>query len=196
MSRLVLIAPLAIFGLAGLYFLWIFATAPPVGRFYDSLLPELIGFCLEGFFLVGILSIFQHRREHERRHQLWLSLRGSLRAFLSHLDVAFLDQHEEPLTAKDLEENTAVVQRLKAQLSATNMDLEHMVQLKNLAQRTLGLTHDLIPVAAQLSAEHMRWWIAIVDSVRSLSEAKARDTASHALNAFLLNMQEFDELGI
>ena len=42
-------------------------TTNKEGPFHDSLLPELIGFCLEGFFLVGVLSYFQQLREHDRR---------------------------------------------------------------------------------------------------------------------------------
>ena len=39
----------------------------------------------------------------------------------------------------------------------------------------LPLTRDLIPVAAQLSAAHMHWWIAISDAMRQLSQAVERE---------------------
>ena len=46
---------------------------------HDNLLPELIGFCLEGFFLVGLFSLIQRRLERDRKHELRQSLRGALR---------------------------------------------------------------------------------------------------------------------
>ena len=55
------------------------------------------------------------------------------------------------------------------------LEVDSIVSLKKAGIAGLSLAHDLIPVAAQLSAGHMRWWIAIVDSMRQLSEASQRD---------------------
>ena len=63
MNRVMLIAPLLIFGLSGVLLLWWFLSNGS-GPFHDSLLPELIGFCLEGFFLVGLFTYIQQLREH------------------------------------------------------------------------------------------------------------------------------------
>ena len=69
-SRMLLIAPLAIFGLSGLGFFIYFMMPSDNNPFHDSLVPELIGFCLEGFFLVGLLSIIQNSRERARRKEI------------------------------------------------------------------------------------------------------------------------------
>ena len=124
MNRYVLIAPLAVFGIAGIS-LYLYFVSPVVGGpFKENLVPELIGFCLEGFFLVGLLTYVQQSREHDRRHELWLSLRGSLREFLSHLDVAFLSPDAEPLTSKALEEDPKVVDKLMGDLKESELDLD------------------------------------------------------------------------
>ena len=193
MKRTVLIAPLLVFGLSGVLLLWWFFHAES-GPAHDNLIPELIGFCLEGFFLVGLFTYFQQLRENERRRELWLSLRGSLRVFLSHLDIAFLEEDAEPMSSTELEDDPKVVQTLLKKLKAQNMNLESMTAFKNLAGRDLALTHDLIPVAAQLSAGHMRWWLAIMDSMRQLSEATSRADLEYALEMFLIHLQEFDQL--
>lgn len=193
MNRTLLIAPLLVFGLSGILLLWWFLGAGS-GPFHDSLLPELIGFCLEGFFLVGLFTFVQQLREHERRRELWLSLRGSLRVFLSHLDIAFLEEDAEPMSSSELEDDPAVVKILLKKLKAQNMSLDSMSAFKTLARRDLALTHDLIPVAAQLSAGHMRWWLAIMDSMRQLSEATSRADLEYALEMFLIHLQEFDQL--
>ena len=193
MNRIMLIAPLLVFGLSGVLLLWWFLGAGSSPT-HDSLVPELIGFCLEGFFLVGLFTYIQQLREHQRRRELWLSLRGSLRIFLSHLDIAFLEEDAEPMTSTELEDDPAVVTALLAKLKSRNISLESMSTFKNLARRDLALTHDLIPVAAQLSAGHMRWWLAIMDSIRQLSEATKRTDLEYALETFLIHLQEFDQL--
>jgi hypothetical protein len=193
LNRAILIAPLLVFGFSGMLFLWFFLNAGE-GPFHDNLLPELIGFCLEGFFLVGIFTYIQQIREHERRHELWLSLRGSLRVFLSHLDIAFLEEDAEPLNSSSLEGDPGIVESLAAKLKDNNMSLENMSALKTIAHRDLRVIHDLIPVAAQLSAGHMRWWIEIMDSVRQLSEASNRGDLEYALKMFLTHLKEFDQI--
>ena len=193
MNRMLLIAPLLVFGLSGALLLWWFLGAGSSPT-HDSLVPELIGFCLEGFFLVGLFTYFQQKREQERRRELWLSLRGSLRVFLSHLDIAFLEEDAEPMSSAELEDDPKVVQTLLTKLKAQNISLDSMSAFKTLARRDLALTHDLIPVAAQLSAGHMRWWLAIMDSMRQLSEATNRADLEYALEMFLIHLQEFDQL--
>ncbi len=54
MNRLILLAPMLLFGLGGAYLLLLFLEPGNEGRVFDNLVPELIGFCLEGFFLIGL----------------------------------------------------------------------------------------------------------------------------------------------
>lgn len=194
-TKMLLIAPLAIFGLAGIGLVFFFFYVPTGGAFHDNLLPELIGFCLEGFFLVGLLSIIQNARERSRRKELWLSLRGSLRGILSHLDIAFLAANNEPTETKVLEQDLKIVQRLMGELKDNRLNLRSMTSLKRESVETLSLARDMIPVAAQLSAVHMLWWIAIVDSMRQLSKAQSREPVEQSIYLLLENMNEFDRLG-
>lgn len=196
MKRYVLIAPLAFFGIAGLSLYWYFIQPGLEGAFHDNLLPELIGFCIEGFFLVGILSYFQQSREHERRQALWLSLRGSLRDILSHLDLAFLSANAEPANTRALESDPRVIQSLLEALKENELELDAMVQVKQAAIECLPLTRDLIPVAAQLSAAHMHWWIAISDAMRQLSQAVEREQLERSVYQILVNLAEFDGLDV
>ena len=161
-----------------------------------DLVPELIGFCLEGFFLVGLFSLIQRRLERDRKDELRQSLRGALRDVLSHLDVALLEQNAEPASSQALEHDPEVVATLFRKLIAegVELDLHHMASLKSAAERSYSVTRDLIPVAAQLSADHMRWWLAITESVRYLSEATDRAGVGFAAHKFLINLGEFDEL--
>lgn len=196
MNRLILLAPLFLFGLGGLYFLWVFLQPGNDGRVFDNLMPELIGFCLEGFFLVGLFSLIQRRRERDRRQELRQSLRGALREILSYLDIGLLEEDAEPASSRSLEEDPKLVAALILKLAEKPMELDAMAKLKAAAARNLTTVHDLIPVAAQLSADHMRWWLAITDSVRHLSEATNRSSVVLATHQFLARLGEFDELAL
>ncbi len=194
MSRFFLLAPMVVFGLIGLVLLWMLYAIDGGGVFHDSLLPELIGFCLEGFILVGLLTLVQRSRESARRKELLLSLRGSFRSLLSLLDVAFMEPDAEPASSRQLETDPQLVDRLLARLETSHPDIDSLVALKREADETLSLARDLVAVAAQLSATHMNWWIAIVDSIRRVSEARDRDALEAYLHEMLINIREFDRL--
>jgi len=194
LKRLLLFTPLILFGVGGLYFLYAFLEASNEGAFQTNLLPELIGFCLEGFFLVGLFSLIQRRLERERKNELRQSLRGALREILSHLDIALLEEYAEPASTQSLDLDPKRVKLLFAKLHNSELDLQSMRNIKEAAARNVSTMHDLIPVAAQLSANHMRWWLAISESVRRLSEATDKAGVDFAAQKFLMNLGEFDQL--
>lgn len=196
MKRLLLFAPLILFGVVGCYFLYVFLNNAGDGAFQTSLLPELIGFCLEGFFLVGLFSLIQRRLERERKNELRESLRGALRDLLSHLDIALLEENAEPANSQSLDLDPEFVKALFVRLHKNELDLNGMLNLKEAAQRNVSTMHDLIPVAAQLSANHMRWWLAIADSVRRLSESTDKADINFTAQKFLMNLGEFDQLSL
>ena len=196
MKRLLLLAPLILFGIGGSLLLFFFLEWGNEGAFQNNLLPELIGFCLEGFFLVGLFSLIQLRLERDRKNELRLSLRGALREILSHLDIALLEENAEPASSLSLDQDPKVVKDLFVKLHQSDLDVRDLVNLKEAAARNINTMHDLIPVAAQLSADHMRWWLAIADSVRNLSEATDKSSVNFAAQKFLMNLGEFDLLSL
>lgn len=196
MKRLLLLAPLILFGIGGSLLLFFFLEWGNEGAFQNNLLPELIGFCLEGFFLVGLFSLIQLRLERDRKNELRLSLRGALREILSHLDIVLLEENAEPASSLSLDQDPKVVKALFVKLHNSDLDVRDLLNLKEAAARNINTMHDLIPVAAQLSADHMRWWLAIADSVRNLSEAKDKPSVNFAAQKFLMNLGEFDLLSL
>jgi hypothetical protein len=194
MTRVFLVALMTLFVLVGAGLVYYLFFVDGQGPFHDSLVPELIGICIEGFVLFGLLTLVQRSREAARKHELWLSLRGSFRGLLSNLDIAFLEPDADPASSQDLESNPAVIDYMLDQLSRKHPDLDCLVELKREAKETVSLTRDLVAVAAQLSATHMNWWIAIVDSIRRLSEARNREQAESAIHEMLINIRELDRL--
>lgn len=196
MRRLLLLTPLILFGAGGFFLLFYFLETGNDGAFQDNLLPELIGFCLEGFFLVGLFSLIQFRLERDRKNELRLSLRGALREILSHIDIALLEENAEPASSQSLDQDPKLVKALFAKLHKSDLDLRSLINIKEAAARNINTMHDLIPVAAQLSADHMRWWLAIAESVRKLSEATDKPNVNFAAQKFLMNLGEFDLLSL
>lgn len=196
MRRLLLLTPLILFGAGGFFLLFYFLETGTDGAFQDNLLPELIGFCLEGFFLVGLFSLIQFRLERDRKNELRLSLRGALREILSHIDIALLEENAEPASSQSLDQDPKLVKALFAKLHKSDLDLRSLINIKEAAARNINTMHDLIPVAAQLSADHMRWWLAIAESVRKLSEATDKPNVNFAAQKFLMNLGEFDLLSL
>ncbi len=194
MSRLFIIVLMVIFAVAGVGFWLYFIWGAGGGQFRQELVPELVVFCIEAFFLVGLLGLIQRYLENRRRRQMWLSLRGSFRDLLSLLDMAFLEPNTEPMGSKELERDPAVINHLIDELERKHPDLDSLVALKREGEESLSMTRDLVAVAAQLSASHMNWWIAIVDSIRRLSEARDRRSLERAVHEMLANIREFDRL--
>jgi len=196
LKRLILLAPLILFGAGGFFLLFYFFEIAAEGAFENNLLPELIGFCLEGFFLVGLFSLLQLRLERERKNELRLSLRGALREILSHMDIALLEENAEPANSQSLDQDPKLVKALFVKLHKSDLGLGSLLNIKEAAARNINTMHDLIPVAAQLSADHMRWWLAIAESVRRLSEATDKQGVNFAAQKFLMNVGEFDMLSL
>lgn len=185
---------MALFGAGVLGFGFYFSLPGMEGPFHDNMVPELIGFCLEGFFMVGLLSLLQTSRERAYRRELWLSLRGALRGILSTLDIALLPPNAEPAQTKVLEQDQEVVRRFMLKLQGVHLDLRDLVALKRESIDALAMIRDMVPIAAQLSAQHMRWWIAIVNSMRLLSQAQTREAVEQSIYLLLENIEEFDSV--
>lgn len=193
-NKYLMYAPMAVFGISAFFLFRYFSYQNTETAFRDNIVPELIGFCLEGFFWIGLLSYFQKTREMQRKNELWLSLRGSLRSFLSYLDIGFLEDNAEPIPSKALENDPAIIQLLIDKLSKQSLDLESLQMIKKTCLYSLPLVRDLVPVAAQLSATHMRWWIAISDDMRRIGHANDREGIEKQVMLLLKNIQEFDDM--
>jgi hypothetical protein len=64
--------------LLGLLVIW-FGLESTTDDVIGALVPELIGFSLEGIFFIGILTWLQEKRERKKRIELKQSLAGALR---------------------------------------------------------------------------------------------------------------------
>jgi hypothetical protein len=102
--------------------------------------------------------------------------------------IALLEEYAEPASTQALDLDPKLVKILFVKLHSRELDLKNTLNIKQAAARNISTMHDLIPVAAQLSANHMRWWLAIAESVRRLSGATDRADVNFAAQKFLMNL--------
>ena len=107
-----------------------------------------------------------------------------------------LEENAEPASSQSLDQDSKLVKTLFVKLHNSDLNLGSLLNIKEAAARNINTMHDLIPVAAQLSADHMRWWLAITGSVRNLSEATDKPGVNFATQKFLMNLGEFDQLSL
>jgi len=148
-------------GLLGFFFLWfVFASGPQ--DFEGNLLPELIGFCLEGIFFVGIFSWMQERKDKERKKELRQSLAGAVGFFCQLINGCLAEADQVKLTGTDNWSRQArtngrnlkeLEKKLKnVEIEITNDQVQAIQQLLNTRLSTLD---SLLSVSAQLSHSHL-----------------------------------------
>ena len=78
-----------------------FGLASGEGAFVGNMLPELIGFCLEGIFFIGIFTWIQGRKDQERKHALKQSLAGAVRFICPIINSSLPPEEQIKLDAND-----------------------------------------------------------------------------------------------
>jgi len=139
--------------------------------FVDSMVPELIGFCLEGIFFIGLFSMYQHRRELNRKRQLSRSLRGFLGVFLNEMNTGIHCQSFKPIeNPEELNYSHQGIERLANNINNCSINANTIKSLHKLSNDEMGALENLLPVAAELSADHMIIWHQILENVKNLGK--------------------------
>ncbi|MBF0193803.1 MAG: hypothetical protein HQL71_04560 [Magnetococcales bacterium] len=154
-----------------------------------SLLPQLIGFCMQGAFLVVVFSIYEKRSTMTNKRSNKFALRTVLSNFVnpcmgnSQIDTGWLPSPNmfgdaiEKLRKKELDEQTTVA-------------------LQNIAQEQINTMEALTVLVAQIDHTHIEVWGAILRNCRVIRESANQKEISIATVELLENIQQFDELEI
>ncbi|MBF0108949.1 MAG: hypothetical protein HQL76_07230 [Magnetococcales bacterium] len=184
-------------GLLALYLIFLvlfFAAAPFLTLWLyaeddlsRSLLPQLIGFCLQGAFLVVVFAVYEKRTtlNAKRSHKFALrSALGSLIRPLERPDVTPPGNPPMPL---------ALIQREIMDQGLT----EKMGQaLGQNAQRGLVSLESLTVLAAQIDADHLEIWGGILDQLHRLATSMPAKQTNEAAIDLLDLIRDFDDLYI
>jgi len=155
--------------------------------FEGGILPELIGFSLEGIFFIGILTVLQKKTQKKRQHLLHQNTIHVMGPFLSRLgETVWADgiYQEHPskvflgqFSADDTKELYSHFSNNISRLTSPVL-FELSRELKEFNQLIPALT----PIAAELSEEHFRIWTNIASSSGKISNMELGDGVFSSVN--------------
>ncbi len=161
-----------------------------------SIFPELVGFSLEGVFLVILFSWYQKRQHSKRELARKIELKWSLRAELSIFfqwaqpldsDLGTLPYWNNPdvvkTLVKELEEN--------GELCVVQPDF-----LRDFSVREIPDLQSMLPIAASIDSKHMWYWSLIINNIKGIAASENDEKTYKALMEFLKYVTKFDELEI
>ncbi|MBF0143146.1 MAG: hypothetical protein HQL57_03585 [Magnetococcales bacterium] len=186
-----------------LIFLVFFFAATPLLAFLlywqtdlsQSMLPQLIGFCIQGMFLILVFAFYERRTTLHARQ----SHKFALCAFLSTLVEAGL-----PSTGADaahlrtprlLPGRLAEAIRLFHAGTTTGLPSDACcLRIREKSRYALSSLESLIPVAAQVDPFHLNQWMEIVIAGQALNTITAKEGEAKAVAELLDGIRRFDEL--
>lgn len=170
-------------GLLGLLTLW-FVTQSQPGDLVGNLVPELIGFCLEGIFFVGIFSWLQEKKDRERKSELKQSLAGAVGFLCQLMNSALAASKRVTLDSKDnwtlqARTNGLQLKTLHARLLANELSIspEEITVMQQLLAARLSTLDSLLSVSAQLSHRHLSAYTLILTEVHRMTKHRYFDAA-------------------
>ncbi|MBF0270755.1 MAG: hypothetical protein HQL98_01600 [Magnetococcales bacterium] len=181
-----------------LFFLVVFFAAAPFLTLWlysetsvtRTLLPQLIGFCMQGGFLVVLFAFYEKRATVDTR-RAW---KFTLRSFLAPFVDGCLP--EAPLSARDrggMLPSPDVVRMGIETLRARGLTREHAAALQQIARDTLLAMQSLSVVAAQIDHAHLESWMSMLRLLRILERAREPEELTTASVEILEEVVKFDE---
>ena len=162
--------------------------------FVDNMVPELIGFCLEGIFFAGLFPLWQHFRELSKRRQIASSLRGFLGVFLQEMNNGIRCENfspiEDPLSLTISHEG---IEMLADNVNSCTINESTVEALHNLSHNEISALESLLPVAAQLSADHMICWHKILEQVKTLGKTSCKHNVHDITLQLLRDIKAFEQ---
>jgi len=168
-------------GLLGIFSV-LFGIESEADAFMGSLVPELIGFCLEGIFFVGIFSWLQERKERERKIELRQSLAGAMGFICQVINSCLPDAEQVKLAADDnwtrqCRKNGPSIKTLYRRLDDADFTVsaEGMQAIQQLLAARTSTLDSLLSVSAQLSHAHLSAFNMILTEFHKISQHKYFD---------------------
>ncbi|MBF0448723.1 MAG: hypothetical protein HQL67_11025 [Magnetococcales bacterium] len=164
--------------------LWLYAEAD----LSLTLLPQLIGFCLQGAFLVVVFAIYEKRSTINTKRNHKFVLRTFLSSFVTPCLGAKGHADEGLICAPAIFANA--VENLKsAGISETVSST-----LKQVARQNITSMESLTVLAAQVDHFHLKIWSNILHESRSIQGSSDPVAVKEAILRLLENIRQFDEL--
>lgn len=183
-----------------LFFLVLFFAAAPFLTLWmyaqtsltKSLLPQLIGFCLQGGFLVIVFALYEKRSVIDARR----SWKFTLRTFLSPFVDRCLPEWKDSAAGNVMLPPPATLLLGIDTICTHGLEPTLATELHLIAQRSLISMESLSVVAAQIDHVHLNHWMAIIHHTRELTVATTDAQKAQIVVHLLEDVNKFDELYI
>ena len=176
------------------------------GSFVDGVLPELIGFGLEGFIFAALFSAYEERRNHRDLEETRVAARLLLRDAIADIAAWLLGSNwelgdrAEPLNTTSSAPLTTLLETLLAEIarSGTITDLGPDIEEKERQFRTfmegeLWTLRALLPIVTPLGSDFLKTWLEMIRHLQAAIDAgPTEERRRHYLEAFL-PIQDFAE---
>ena len=157
-----------------------------------SLLPQLIGFCLQGTFLVVVFALYEKRTTINTKR----SQKFTLRTFLSTFVNPLLPKSEQTNPQDFLLPSPANFSEGLDTLLNQGLNATTEANIRKVADRNLTSVESLSVVAAQIDHYHLEVWNAIIISLRKIRDTQNQQETTNSVIQLLENIRRFDELYI
>lgn len=169
--------------LLGLFVIW-FGIESRQGDFVGNMVPELIGFCLEGIFFVGIFTWLQERKDRERKSEIKQSLAGAM-GFACQIINGCLDEKDQiKLPGNDnwtrqARTNGRHLKDLLERLTRGPLEVpaEQIQAIQQLLLTRISTLDSLLSVSAQLSHSHLSAYNMILTEIHKISKHHYYDSS-------------------
>ncbi|HAT50357.1 MAG: hypothetical protein HQL07_09920 [Nitrospirae bacterium] len=166
--------------------LWLYAEAD-LSR---SLLPQLIGFCLQGAFLVVVFAIYEKRTTVHGKRSHKFALRSAIGSLLRPLGRV-----NEGAARGGFLAPTALMQ-IHQDITEGGLSQGVCEELEANALKVLVSLESLSVLAAQIDAQHLEAWGAMLQAIRGMSEAHSQGETQEMVLELIDAVRDFDELYI
>lgn len=166
--------------------LWLYAEAD-LSR---SLLPQLIGFCLQGAFLVVVFAIYEKRTTVHGKRSHKFALRSAASSVLRPLGGVYDGAARGGFLAPP------VLMRIHQDIMESGLSQGVCEALEANALRVLVSLESLSVLAAQIDAQHLEAWGEILHAIRGMSGVCAQGEMQEMVLELIDAVRDFDELYI
>ncbi|MBF0434140.1 MAG: hypothetical protein HQL77_02065 [Magnetococcales bacterium] len=166
--------------------LWLYSAA----SLSLSLLPQLIGFCLQGAFLVVVFAIYEKRSTIQAMRGHKFALRSAIASLIRPLVVV------ESVTTKGVLSLPHALTRTEQDLSERGISEQMAKKMSENANMAIVSFEAMSVLAAQIDMDHLETWGLIINNLRRIGAVQSPGELQQPLLELLRTVRTFDELYI
>lgn len=174
------------------------------GSFVEGVLPELIGFGLEGLVFVALFSAYEERRNHREMEATRVAARLLLRDAIADIATWLLGSNAKPgdgMSALDTTSAaplTTLLENLLAEIARSDAitDIapgsdEHERQFRTFMESELWTLRALLPIVTPLGNDFLKTWLEMIRYLQAAVDAGPTEERRRYYQKAFLPIQGF-----